>query len=122
MKTARLIAAILLAIPLIFFGGNYFVHFFELPPPEEMNPGIEMIVGMRESGLMGLVAFAHLLCGILLLIPKYRFLGALLHLPLSIGMVGFHLFMMPEGLAMVFIILILNIISGLDMEKIKSLV
>ena len=122
MKKISLIAAILLSIPLIILGGNYFVHFFEMPPPEETNAGLDMIMSMRENGLMAYVAAGHLLCGILLVIPKFRFLGALLHLPLSLGMVGFHLSMMPEGLAIVVVILALNILAGLDKEKISYLI
>ena len=122
MKTVRLIASILLAIPLIIFGGNYFVHFFEMATPEETNAALDLLQAMRDGGLMAYVAAGHFICGILLLIPKFRLLGALMHLPLSIGMVGFHLSMMPEGLIMVLIILALNILAAWDTDKIKGLI
>ena len=122
MKKVNLIAAIILAIPLIILGGNYFVHFFEMPPPEESNVGLDMIMSMRDNGLMGFVAAGHLLFGVMLIIPKFRFLGALLHLPLSIGMLGFHLCMMPEGLEIVLLILVLNILAGLDKDKLSGLI
>ena len=88
MNKVRAVSAILLAIPLIIFGGNYFVLLFELPPGGESS-GEQLLQAMRDGGLMGPIALSHVVAGVLLLVPRSQFLGGLLQLPMSIGMVSF---------------------------------
>ena len=65
MNRARIICAVLLAIPLIVFGGNYFVHVFDLPPGGA-SPGETLLQSMRDGGLMHAIA-ARLAGGALLM-------------------------------------------------------
>lgn len=109
MKHVRLIAAILLAIPFIVFPLNGWFEWFDMTPPEE-PVGMDMLVDMKEAGLMNWIAIGHLVCGVGLLIPRFRFASGLLHLPLSIGMVGFHATVMPEGMGFAAVLLVLNLI------------
>ena len=120
MKKIQLVAAILFALPLIIFGGNFYVQLFPLPPGDG-GLGDQLLQLMREGGLMGYVALAHISLGTLLLIPKTRTLAALLHLPITIGMVCFHLAMLPAGVGMAAIMLVLNILAALDTKKLKAL-
>lgn len=120
MKKVRLIAAILLAIPLIVFGGNYFLEFFALPPGDD-SIGSELLQLMRDGGLMSYVALSHVIIGVMLLIPSTRTFGALMQLPISLGMVSFHIAMLPAGTGMATIMLLLNILAGFDQKQLSAL-
>ena len=120
MKIIRLLSAILLALPLLVFGGNYFFHFFPMPPGDG-STGAELLQMMRDGGLMGSIAFSHIVIGILLLIPRTRTFGALMQLPLTIGIVFFHATMQPAGLAVAVVMLLLNLVAAWDPERIQAL-
>jgi hypothetical protein len=121
MRTARLVAAVLLALPLLVFGGNWFLHFFPLPPGDG-SPGDQFLQAMRTGGLTTAIAFSHLVVGVLLVIPRTRFLGALLQLPMSIGIVSFHATMMPAGLPVAAVMLLLNLGAMADPPRLRALV
>ena len=112
----RWIAAILLALPLLIFGGNYFLQFFSLPEGDG-SAGSELLVAMRAGGLMAAVAASHVVIGILLLVGKTRFLAGLLQLPMTLGMVAFHATMLSPGLGLVLGFLVLNLIVVADADR-----
>ena len=118
MKIARAVGAGLLAVCLLVFGGNYFVHFFELPEGDGLE-GDQLLQAMRDGGLMGAVAFSHIVAGVLLLIPTLRFLGGLLQLPMTLGIVAFHATMLPAGLPMAGVMLVLNLLALWEPNKWK---
>ena len=121
MKYIKPISAILLALPLIIFGSNYFLHLFPLPPGDG-SIGSELLQMLRDGGLMTYVALSHVVIGILLLVPRTRTLGALLQLPITLGMVAFHATMLPAGLGLVLFFLLLNIAVLADKGKVLQLV
>lgn len=121
MKILRIISAVLLALPLLVFGGNYFLHVFPMPPGDG-SAGDELLQAMRKGGLMIPVAISHVVVGVLLLIPRARFLGGLLQLPMSIGIVAFHVTMMPAGLVTAIPILLFNLGVIADGSRLRSLV
>lgn len=121
MKKLNLIAAILLALPLIIFGSNYFLDFLPFPDTADGNLGFEILKLMRDGGLMVFIALTHIILGILLLIPKTRFFAALMHLPLTIGIVCFHLTLEPMGLVVGLILLLLNLLAAYDKVKLAAL-
>jgi len=108
MKIVPMLSAVLLAIPLFVFGGNFFVNVFELPPGDG-SVGADLLQSMYDGGLMGAIAFSHVVIAILLVVPRTRFLGALLQLPMSIGIVSFHATMLPAGLGVAVAMLVLNL-------------
>ncbi|MEX0287529.1 MAG: hypothetical protein AB3N14_00325 [Flavobacteriaceae bacterium] len=120
MKIVRLVSTFLLAIPLLVFGSNYFIEFLPNPPVVD-SIGFDLLQMMRDGGLMTYVALSHVVIGILLLVPRTRFAGALLQLPISIGIVSFHMSMEPMGLLFGLVLLVLNILALWDTEKIKNL-
>jgi hypothetical protein len=120
MQKLRLVCAVLLALPLVVFGSNYFLHLFPLPQSDDV--GSRLLQAMRDGGLMSMVAFSHVVAGVLLLVPRTRFLGALLQLPMTIGIVAFHLTMQPAGLAMGAILLLLNLGALADPPRVRALV
>ncbi len=108
MKRLNLVAAVLLAIPLIVFGGNYFAGFFEMPTGDGKE-GDQLLQLMYQGGFMAWVAASHVVLGAMLLIPSTRFVAGALQLPLTIGIVGFHASMLPAGLPIALVLLLLNV-------------
>ena len=95
------IAAVLLALPLIAFGGFRFLPGYQLQKSDG-SEGRELLTAMNTGGLIYPIAANHLVIGLLLIVPKTRFLAALLQLPLTIGIVCFHATMMPNGIQVAF--------------------
>ena len=81
----------LLAAPFIIFGLNKFIGFADMPPPSDETA--QMFLGaMFSSYLVKLVAIIEIGAGILILVPRTSFLGVILMLPVTVNIVGFHLF------------------------------
>lgn len=79
-------------------GLNKFFNYMPVPEnlPEEM---MKMSTAMLQIGwLLPLVAVAETVGGILLMIPKCRALGAIILLPVMIGILLTHLTVAPQGL------------------------
>ena len=108
MKKLQLACAVLLAIPLVVFGTNAFLGFFELPDGEP-SAGADLLRLMRDGGLMAPIALSHVVVGLMLLVPKLRFTAGVLQLPMSIGILAFHWTMLPEGLGPAIGMLVLNL-------------
>ena len=121
MNWVRTASAVLLALPLIVFGGNYFVHLFPLPPGDD-SAGAQLLQAMRDGGLMAATAFSHVMVGVLLVVPRTRFLGALLQLPISIGIVSFHVTMLPAGIVVAALLLLFNLGAIADPSRLRSLI
>ena len=115
MNKIRMTGAWLLAIPLIVLGANDFLHVFDLPEGGGSS-GERLMASMQEGGLMAAIAASHVVIGVMLLVPRMRFLGALLQLPMSLGIVAFHATMMPEGLVVALVMLVLNVLA-LDITR-----
>jgi len=113
MKWANLIAAALLAIPLIVFGGNYFVGFFEMPTGDG-EQGDQLLQLMYQGGFMAWIAASHVIIGALLLVPRTRFAAAVVQLPITLGIFGFHVSMLPAGVVIALVLLLLNLAALAD--------
>jgi hypothetical protein len=121
MNILRTVCAVLLALPLLVFGLNYFLHFFPLPSGGQ-SPGARLLDAMRAGGLMSAIAVSHVVVAVMLLWPSTRFIGALLQLPMSIGILSFHATMLPEGRAMAAVLLLLNLGVLCDPARLAALV
>ena len=64
---------------------------------------------MRESDLMTWISLEHIVIGLLLLLPSTRFAAGVMHLVLSLGIVFFHVTLLPEGLGPAIGMLVLNL-------------
>jgi len=51
MNKIRIVVAVLLAIPLLVFGGSYYIHPFPLPPVKGSPSGVALLHAMRAGGL-----------------------------------------------------------------------
>lgn len=119
MNKVRLLAAILLALPLGVFGANYFAGWFDVPTDD--SAGGQLLQAMRDGGLMSAIAVSHVLVAILLLVPRTRFIAAILQLPMTIGIAAFHATMLPEGNGIAFILLTFNLLILLEPVRWRTL-
>lgn len=123
MRKARLICAILLALPLLGFGASYFIPGVEPPPPPDPDAsGVKLIEAMRAGGLMAAIAASHVVIGVMLLVPRLRFAGGLLQLPMSIGILAFHVTMLPAGLPPAIVMIALNAVVIADRDRVAAFV
>lgn len=80
----------LLAILMVVFGLNKFFGFIPVEPPVDATA--QSFTGaMFNSYLFVVVAVAEIAGGILLIVPKTRFVGWLLLLPVIFNIVAFHI-------------------------------
>ena len=116
MKYTGLVLRLVLGIPLLAFG---VIGLFQVMPDpraawegaEGFTPeGANFIIYMWESGFLGpTVALGHLVAGLLLIVNRYVPLALALHLPISIQMSLFHVFLDPGTGLMAWAILTLNV-------------
>ncbi len=81
---------VLLGILMIIFGSNKFLDFIIVVPPEDPIAQA-FLVNMFSSFLFKTVALTEIIGGILLLLPKLRFLGWLILAPVIFSIVVFHI-------------------------------
>ncbi len=119
MNKLRIACAVLLALPLLLFGGGYFIKPVK---PQGSGAGVDLLLAMREGGLMTWICVSHVVVGVLLVIPRTRFFGALMQLPITLGIVAFHAAMLPEGLVMAVPMLLLNVGAMGEPDRLRALV
>lgn len=116
MKYAPIILRFLFGLPLVGFGLIGIITV--MPDPQaawENQDGFspkatELILAMWESGyLMHTVAATHLFAGFFVIINRFVPLALAVHLPVSIQMGLFHLFLDPATGVFAFLVLAFNI-------------
>jgi len=96
MKTATLIARILLGLIFVVFGSNGFLHFIPQPPMPER--AATFFGGLAATGFMLPLLFATQVLGGVLVLAGLVPLGVLVLTPVIVNIVGFHVFVVREGL------------------------
>lgn len=81
---------ILFSLIMIVFGLNKFLGFIAVAPPTDTKAQ-QFLGTMFSTYLFVLVAAVEIVGGVLLLIPKMRFIGWLALLPILVNIVAFHL-------------------------------
>ena len=108
MKIVKTILCTLFGLMFINAGLDKFLHYMPMPEmPAEMikiNEAFGTIVW-----LMPLVGFIELLGVLLFIFPKTRALGAIVILPVMVGIIVHNAVYMPEGLSIAGVFLIINI-------------
>jgi len=89
-------------------GLNKFFNY--MPMPENMPEEQLEIMGafVQIAWLMPLIAITEIAGGILFAIPRYRPLGAIIILPVVVGIVLHHFIHAPEGLPIAIALLAVN--------------
>ncbi len=98
------VATVLFALMFINGGLNKFFNYIPVPPdmPAELVKVNTAL--MQISWLMPLIAVVELIGGVLLLIPKYRALGAIIIFPIMIGILLIHATVAVSGLPLAIIL------------------
>jgi uncharacterized membrane protein YphA (DoxX/SURF4 family) len=115
------VLSILFGLMMLNAGLNKFFLYMPMP---EMTEEQMTLFGAFETikWLMPLVAVAEILGGILMAIPKYRALGAIVIFPVMVGIVLHHITHDPENLILPMILLVINLWAIVDnAEKYKGM-
>jgi uncharacterized membrane protein YphA (DoxX/SURF4 family) len=107
MRTATLIARILLGLIFVVFGLNGFLRF--IPQPEMPQAAIAFFGGLAAASYMLPLLFATQVVGGVLLLVGMVPLGLLLLAPVIVNIVGFHLFVSPNALGLALVVAALEL-------------
>ena len=107
MRIATLIARILLGLTFVVFGLNGFLQF--IPQPEMPQAAIAFFGGLAAAGYMLPLLFGTQIVGGVLLLVGIVPLGLLLLAPVIVNIVGFHLFVSPNGLGLALVVAALEL-------------
>lgn len=116
------IVSVLFGLLLLNGGLNKFFNY--MPAPETMSEAMTKDFGalMEISWLIPLIGLAEIVAGILIMIPKMRALGALIIIPVAVGILLTHILVDTEGLIIAIVIwAILIWILWENREKYRSL-
>ncbi len=98
------VLALLFGLMFINAGLNKFLNY--MPPPEDMPEALmnDFQAMMEISWLLPLIAIAELLGGILIIVPKTRALGALVILPVMVGILLVNTVVETSGFVIAFVL------------------
>src|SRR3954471_11586022 len=100
MKYVIVIVRVLLGLAFVVFGSNAFFQFMGKPPEMPGQAGA-FVTAMMTSGYMYVVAVLQILGGLCLLLgARFVPLGLTLLGPVIVNIVLFHVFLLPQGMAM----------------------
>ena len=82
-----------------------------MPMPEDMPANMMKVMAafMEIGWLMPLIAVVEIVGGILFITNKYRALGAIMILPVMVGILLFHIFTAPATLPMAVVLMGINL-------------
>lgn len=104
-------------------GLDKFLHY--MPTPEDLNPELikDFEALVEISWLIPLIALAELIGGALLIFPKTRALGALIVLPVMVGVLLTHIFVDPSQIIVAIVIWVILLWILIDnREKYLSII
>lgn len=104
------VISLLFGLMFINAGLNKFLNYMPYDPkaiPAEMMK--DMGAFMEITWLMPLIAIAEISGGLLFIIPKTRALGAIIILPVMVGIILTHTLVAPSGLPIALVLLAINL-------------
>ncbi|PRD57470.1 MauE/DoxX family redox-associated membrane protein [Sphingobacterium gobiense] len=122
MKIIKFILCLLFGILFVNAGLDKFLHYMPIP---EMDAEIIKIgeAMMTIKWIIPLTGFIEIVGGILFIFPKTRALGAIVILPVMVGIVIHNIIFMPSGLIMAGILFLINLWAIYDnREKYRLLI
>lgn len=91
-------------------GLNKFTN--HMPMPELPADVLEVMMGLINTGwLFPLLGIVEIIGGALIVIPKYRALGAIICLPVTVGILLFHTVNDPSTFAVGLILFLINVVA-----------
>lgn len=96
---------------LIFINAGLNKFFYYMPVPDDLPAEVLRVsTAFMEIGwLMPMVAVVEIAGGLLFMIPKTRALGAIVILPVMMGVLMMHLCTAPSGLPIALVLLAINL-------------
>lgn len=112
-----LVVSILFGLMFVNSGLNKFFNF--IPVPENMPEDLTLLIASLTSigWLMPLIGGVEVLAGLLFMIPKFRALGAIMMLPVMVGIMLTHLITDTSGLPVAIVLFAINVWVLLDNKK-----
>ena len=103
------IVSLLFGLMFINSGLNKFFHYIPVPAdlPEKLVNAMNAL--MEINWLLPLIAVFEIIGGILFIFPKTRALGAIIILPINVGVFLTHLCMAPSGLPIAIVLMLINL-------------
>ena len=101
--------SLLFGLMFINSGLNKFFNYIPMPKDMPENMMKVMTAFMEIGWLMPLVAVAEIVGGLLFITNKYRALGAIIILPVIIGILLTHIVTAPSGLPLALVLLAIEI-------------
>ena len=101
------VVSLLVGLMMINAGLNKFFNYMPMPEMTE-SAGALMYAFVQSGWMMPLVAIVEIVGGALLIASRFRALGAIILLPILIGMFLFHAVLDPAGVIMTVILLAIN--------------
>ncbi len=113
MKIVKLVLYILFGLMFLNAGLNKFFNY--MPMPELTPEQIKFFTAFASiPWMIPLVATVEVIGGILVMIPKTRALGAIIILPVMVGVLVHHLTVEPTGLVTALVLMCINILAIVD--------
>ncbi|HUR10718.1 MAG TPA: DoxX family protein [Flavitalea sp.] len=108
-KKILFVVSLLFGLMFINAGLNKFFNY--MPVPKDLPPSMMELMGAFATirWLMPLIAVAEIVGGILVITNRYRALGAIIILPVMVGIVLTHLINEPSGLPVALLLFVVNI-------------
>jgi putative oxidoreductase len=108
---SKILFVISLLFGLLFINGGMNKLFHYIPTPKGMPADMVKLTEALESvvWLMPLIAVVEIIGGVLVIIPRFRALGAVMIFPILSGICLTHIFNDTSGLPMAFILMVINI-------------
>jgi uncharacterized membrane protein YphA (DoxX/SURF4 family) len=103
------VVSLLFGLMFINAGLNKFLNY--MPTPSDLPESMLKVMSafMQISWLMPLVGIVEIIGGILFIIPKYRALGAIVILPVLVGILLLNIYDAPSGLPIALVLFAINI-------------
>jgi putative oxidoreductase len=108
-KIIYTIFRVLFGLLLVFSSLAYFFKLF--PAPEFVGRMNDFNRGMEAAiYLLPFVKWIELICGICFILNRYLVLAGLVILPITVNILGIHIFLAPEGLPVALFLIITNLL------------
>ena len=108
-KKILFVVSLLFGLMFINAGLNKFFNY--MPPPEDLPESMMKVMGalMEITWLMPLVGIVEIIGGALFVSNKYRALGAIIILPVNVGILLTNIFNAPSGLPIAAVLFAINL-------------
>ena len=108
---AKILFVLCLLFGLMFINAGLNKFFNYMPMPKDMPESMTKVMAafMEIKWLMPLVGAVEVIGGILIIFRKYRALGAIIILPVMVGILLTNIFNAPSGLPIALVMMAINV-------------